>query len=257
MSNYGFIITRHVNSETTNKYWNQSVRLIRTFYPLRKIVIIDDNSNQDFVKADFDYKNLTIIQSEFPQRGELLPYYYYLRYKWFPNAVIIHDSLFIHKKILFEKMALPVLPLWHHNYDKENIHNILRIVSGLKNNNLLIKKINKKEEMVINLGFSNDKFNLCFGGQCYIKLGFLEKIEQKYGITNLIHFVHNRTDRCSLERILGLLFCEEYPKLIKIKSLFGDIMRSPRAFAYNYDDYNNDLTRKKVINPFVKVWTGR
>ena len=29
MSNYGFIITRHVNSEKTNKYWNQTVKLIR------------------------------------------------------------------------------------------------------------------------------------------------------------------------------------------------------------------------------------
>ena len=62
MSNlYGFIITRHVNSELTNKYWNQSVKLIRTLYPLRKIVIIDDNSNQEFVKADFNYKNIEIV----------------------------------------------------------------------------------------------------------------------------------------------------------------------------------------------------
>ena len=53
MSNYGFIITRHVTSEQTNKYWNQCVKLIRTFYPLRKIVIIDDNSNQTFIKTDF------------------------------------------------------------------------------------------------------------------------------------------------------------------------------------------------------------
>ena len=82
MANYGFIITRHVNSVTTNKYWNQSVKLIRNIYPLRKIVIIDDNSDQEFVKTDFDYQNLTIIQSEFPKRGELLPYYYYLKYKW-------------------------------------------------------------------------------------------------------------------------------------------------------------------------------
>jgi len=258
MLNYGFIITRHVNSEITNKYWNQSVKLIRTFYPLRQIVIIDDNSNQEFVKPDFDYKNLTIIQSEFPQRGELLPYYYYLKYKWFPNAVIIHDSLFIHKKIHFETFLMPVIPLWHHNYDKENMHNILRITSGLKNNSLLIQKIHKKEEIVLNLiSKSNNDFNLCFGGQCYIKLGFLEKIEQKYGISNLINFIHNRSDRCALERILGLLFCQEYPRLLKINSLFGDIVSSPRAFSYNYNDYNNDIQHKKVISPFVKVWTGR
>lgn len=257
MANYGFIITRHVNSQQTNRYWNQCVKLIRTFYPLRQIVIIDDNSNQEFLKAEFDYKNLTVIQSEFPQRGELLPYYYYLKYKWFPNAVIIHDSLFIHKRIPFEKLSTPVLPLWHHNYDKENVNNILRLASVLKNNRTLISKIVKKEEVVINLGISSDKFNLCFGGQCYIKLNFLELLEQNYSITNLIHVVHNRTDRCSLERILGLLFCEEFPKLIKLRSLFGDIMKQYRAFNYSYYDYQNDLNNKRVINSFVKVWTGR
>lgn len=106
MSNYGFIITRHVNSEKTNRYWNQAVKLIRTYYPFRQIVIIDDNSNQQFIKSDFDYKYITIIQSEFPQRGELLPYIYYLKYRWFPNAVIIHDSLFIHRRFHFEKYEL-------------------------------------------------------------------------------------------------------------------------------------------------------
>jgi hypothetical protein len=257
MSNYGFIITRHVNSETTNKYWNQSVKLIRCFYPLRKIVIIDDNSNQEFVKSDFEYKNLTIIQSEFPKRGELLPYYYYLKYKWFPNAVIIHDSIFIHQRIPFETFLFPVLPLWHHIYDKENLPNIKRIASGLKNNRLLTNKIVGKEETVIRLGFSNDKFNLCFGGQCYIKLNFLERLQQKYNISNLVHYIHNRTDRCSLERILGLLFYEEYPNLLNVNSLFGDILKSPRAFDYNYNDYDNDLKHKKLLHKFVKVWTGR
>jgi hypothetical protein len=257
MSNYGFIITRHVNSEKTNKYWNQSVKLIKTFYPLRQIIIIDDNSNQEFVKADYDYKNITVIQSEYPGRGELLPFIYYLKYKWFPNAVIIHDSLFIHKKIPFERLSMPVIPLWHHKYDKENVNNIIRLASSLRHNNILIKKIIKRDEVVINLGLSNDNFNLCFGGQCYIKLNFLEMLEKKYGMTNLVNVIHNRPDRCSLERILGLLFCQEYPKLMLIKSLFGDIMLQHRAFLYTYDDYCKDFKTKRVTGPFVKVWTGR
>lgn len=257
MSNYGFIITRHVNSEQTNKYWNQCVKLIRTFYPLRKIIIIDDNSNPEFIKADHDYNNLTIIQSEYKKRGELLPYYYYLKHKWFPNAVIIHDSLFIHRRIPFEKFSMPVIPLWHHMYDKENLHNIIRITSSLKNNRLLLQKIIKTDEIINKYGFITSNFNLCFGGQCYIKLNFLEKLEHKYGITNLVHSIHNRTDRCSLERILGLLFCQEYPNLMRIQSLFGDIMKQPHAFSYDYNDYKNDLSNKRILSPFVKVWTGR
>jgi hypothetical protein len=256
MTNYGFILTRHVNSEKTNKYWNQCVKLIRTIYPMRKIVIIDDNSNQQYVKADFPYKNLTIIQSEYPGRGELLPYIYYLKYKWFPSAVIIHDSLFVHRRIRFDSFKIPIMPLWHHIYDKENINNILRIASVLKNNNQIIEKIRGPSINILGLT-QNENFNLCFGGQAFIKLNFLQHIQNKYNITNLVHVISNRTDRCSLERILGLLFCEEYPLLKKISSLFGDIMLQNRAFNYNYDQYTSDLTKRRVIHPFVKVWTGR
>jgi len=83
MDTFGFIITRHVNSEKTNKYWNNSVKLLRTFYPFRKIVVIDDNSDYSYVKSDFEYKNVEIIQSEFPGRGELLELFYFIKYKFY------------------------------------------------------------------------------------------------------------------------------------------------------------------------------
>ena len=257
MGSYGFIITRHVNSKQTNKYWNHCVKLIRTIYPLKQIIIIDDNSNQNYVSSEHKYSNLTIIQSEYFQRGELLPYIYYLKYKWFPNAVIIHDSLFFHLKIHFEKLSVPVLPLWHHSYDKENQFNIIRIASALNNTHNIIKKLLKPNEVVTNMGFSNDKFNLCFGGQCYINLSFLELLQNKYNIVSLVNVIKNRSDRCALERILGAIFCEEYPKLLKINSLFGNIFKHPGAFKYTYYDYKKDLATNKIVCPVVKVWSGR
>ena len=134
MNSFGFIITRHVNSESTNRYWNHSVKCLRTLYPLKKIIIIDDNSNYNFVKADFNYKNIEIIQSEFKGRGELLPYYYYLKNKFFENAVILHDSVFFHKRVYFEKfLGLKVIPLWFFYPDKENVVNTLRISNNLSN----------------------------------------------------------------------------------------------------------------------------
>jgi hypothetical protein len=254
---YGFIITRHVNSEVTNKYWNQCVKLIRTHYPFRKIVIIDDNSNYAFIKADHDYINLEIIQSEYPKRGELLPYIYFLRHKWFDNAVILHDSIFIHKRISFEKIKCPVLPLWHHDYDKENLNNLLRISSNLKNNVYLKQKLRGHEINILGLNQTNDQFDLCFGALSYIKLNFLEMLETKYRITNLIGVINNRTDRCGLERIMGLLFWQEYPNLKYTHSLFGNILKHHRAFVYNFNDYSNDFKNKRAYEPFVKVWTGR
>lgn len=252
---YGFIIIRHVNSEETNEYWNQNVKLIRTLYPNKQIVIIDDNSNKSFLKSENNYENLTIIQSEYPKRGELLPYIYFLKYRWFENAVIIHDSVFIHKRIPFEILRCPVLPLWHHPQDKENIQNVARLATGLKNNIKLYSKIYNKEPQI--LGFNNNKYNICFGCQCFINLNFLDRLERKYGITKLVNLVNCRTDRCTLERILGLLFCEEYSQLKNIKSLFGEIIKHHKSFQYSYSDYINDFNNKRIYHNVVKVWTGR
>ena len=255
MSSYGFIITRHVNSEKTNRYWNHCIKLIRTHYPFKQIIIIDDNSNYKYVKSEFDYKNIIIIKSEYPKRGELLPYIYFLRYKWFKNAVILHDSVFIHKRIPFDKMNCNVVQLWHHNYDKDNIDTLLKISDSLTNN-YHIKHLIQNDEPHI-LGMNNNENYLCFGCQAYINLHFLEMLESKYKITNLINAIHCRTDRCGLERIMGLLFCKEYPKLKLTKSLFGNIFNHHKAFNYTYDEYINDFKNQKVYGSFVKVWTGR
>ena len=252
---YGFIITRHVNSQETNKYWNQCVKLIRTLYPLKKIIIIDDNSKEEFVSADHEYTNLEIIKTEYHARGELLPFIYFLKYKWFDNAVIIHDSVFIHKRIPFEILKVPVLPLWHHPKDKENIKNIIRIVSNLKNSRKLYSKIYNRSDLV--LGMNNDSYDICFGCQCFINLNFLEMLESKYKISNLVNAVHCRTDRCSLERVMGILFNEEYRKLKNVKSLFGGIANHHKSFGYHYPEYFNDFKNKKIVHSVVKIWTGR
>jgi hypothetical protein len=252
--NFGFIITRHVKSAITNNYWNQSIKLIRTYYPYKQIIIIDDNSNKLYVKAEFDYKNIIIIQSEYPGRGELLPYIYFLKYRWFNNAVILHDSVFIHKRIPFEKLSVPVLPLWHHKYDKDNLQNLTRIASVLNNSSYLMQQLTNTRV----LGINADQIILCFGCQSFINLQFLDLIERKYRITNLINVIHNRTDRCSLERLFGALFCLEYPKLLNNKSLFGEIHNFPKAFCYHYENYIQDLHNNKIVpGAFVKVWSGR
>ena len=253
---FGFILTRHVNSEKTNEYWNHSVKLIRSLYPFRKIVVIDDNSNQDFVKAEFDYKNVEIIQSEYPGRGELLPFVYYARNKWFDKAIIIHDSVFFHKRIPFEKLSAPVMYFWHHSYDKENLDNILRISSFLSNN-LSIKNKLKGDSFNI-LGLTQKRnFELCFGGMCFIKHDFLMNLENKYKLSNLVKAVKCRTDRCAMERILGVLFTIEYGSFKSIKSLYGEIFNQYRAFNYNYDDYIRDFKNKQIHSAIVKVWSGR
>lgn len=262
---FGFIITRHVNSEITNNYWNECIKCIRRFYPLRKIVVIDDNSKQEFIKADFEYKNIEIVQSEFPQRGELLPYYYFNKNHYFENAVIIHDSVFFHKRLAFDKLIklnIMVIPIWHFDVCKEeNIPNSRRIVSVLKNNYQIIKNINNSDSSnkynLLGMNGPNDFWNGCFGVQSFINYHFLNGLQQKYKLFNLIDTIKSRPDRCCLERIMGILFNLEYPLLKKMPSLLGSIFQYHK-FGYTFDEYKEQMKQyNKATVPLVKVFSGR
>jgi hypothetical protein len=253
MNSFGFIITRHVNSETTNKYWNHAVKLLKTYYPYRKIVIIDDNSNQELVQADHEYSNVQIIQSEFKGRGELLPYYYFIKNKFFENAVIIHDSVFFHTKFNFDLLKnIDVIPLWFFPSDKENVTNTIKISHSLKNSYTLQEKLSKNDITMM----EKSKWYGCFGVQSYINHNFLLRIETKYGITNMINKVECRADRCCLERIMGCIFFTENTKISKTKSLFGNIMHYQK-WGYTFDQYMGDLKKGTIPKHVVKVWTGR
>ena len=229
---------------------------MRTFYPHRQIVIIDDNSNQAFVKPEADYRNLTVIQSEFHGRGELLPYYYYIKNKFFENAVIMHDSLFFHKRVPFEAFnGRSVLPLWFFNPDKEDINNSNRITEGLRNAQPVQESL-KLTELTI-FGLNHNKWAGCFGCQAYINHGFLLQIENKYRITSMIDTVKIRRDRCCLERILGCIFSKENPGLANKKAVFGNIMDVYKSYEYTFDHYMTDLKKGTLPAYIVKVWTGR
>jgi hypothetical protein len=260
MSSFGFIVTRHVNSVKTNKYWNNCVRCIQTFYPLKKIIIIDDNSKPEFVHAEAEYKNIEIVTSEFPGRGELLPFYYFLKNKYFEHAVMIHDSVFFNRRINFEKLVglnINVIPLWHFDADSVSLVNSLDITQLLTNHQIVQQKLNHRSNTT--LGLSHLKWYGCFGVQCLISLQFLSHLEYKYKITSLTQRVKNRGDRICLERIFGVLFyTENITKLMKYRSVLGDIHHHKLSFRYAYDMYEYDMKNNNLSHQsLIKVWTGR
>jgi hypothetical protein len=253
-SNFGFLMTRHVTNEITNKYWNRSILCIRTFYPTIPIVIIDDNSNLEFVKPTAKHTNVIFIKSEFKGAGELLPYYYYLKHAFFKYAVIIHDSVFIHKKIRFREIAkkYSAMTLWHFEADNILYENRYSLMSHLTNGSHLINQMKHKNDLIISP--ASDNWRGSFGGQSFISHDFLLLLEKKYKFTNLLKYVKNRTDRMSFERIIGILITNETK--YKRKSLFGNI-HSYQTFGYSYEKYVGDFNKGQLPRHVVKVWTGR
>jgi hypothetical protein len=232
MSTLGFIIIRHVNSQATNKYWIKCYNSIRQFYPENTILIIDDNSNPIFLTRENTYKTL-IINSEFPKRGELLPYYYYLQHKLFDTAVILHDSVFIQQKLDFTVDTYKII--WSFEHIADQIQDETKMIELFNDPELL--KFYKNKSL----------WKGCFGGMTIITHEYLTYINRKYDLSKLLNVVLTRFNRCSFERVLATLLQKEY----KFSSLLGDIHAyCPWGISFNNADKFSHL-------PLLKVWTGR
>jgi hypothetical protein len=230
---FGFIILRHVNNELSNKYWIKCVNSIREYYPENNILIIDDNSNYNFITNEILYKT-TVINSEYPKRGELLPYYYYLHNKkLFDVAVIIHDSVFINKYIDFSVEKYKFLWEFEHNWDQ--IEDETRMINIF--NNLELKEFYENKDL----------WKGCFGCMCIITHDYLSYINNKYDISKLLEYVLNRYNRCSFERVIACLLQKEGNK----ETLLGNI--------HNYCKWGihfNEIDNYKHL-PLIKCWSGR
>lgn len=234
---FGFILTRHVNSQQSNLLWLHAVENIRKLYPKHPVVIIDDNSDYSFVTKVI-VQNCLIVQSEYAGRGELLPYYYFYKYKWFPKAVIIHDSVFLHTPIKAFDL-LENVPLWHFEeflyacFDSEQ-----KMLAMLTNNEELLNVHSEK------------KFVGMFGVMSVISLDFINLLQEKYNFTVLLDVVTDRGKRMCLERIMGVLFAVE--KKHNVPSIFGTIHEYCR-WGISFEEYKHT----KIQRPVTKVWTGR
>lgn len=235
---YCFIITRHVRSKLTNKYWIECCKCIRKFYD-NPIFIIDDNSNKEYL-ANEQFENTTIIESEYKGAGEFLPFYYMLKLKLSKKAIIIHDSCFLQRKLPTLNNKVHIFWTGKHIFDSDKT--ILEKLNYLNNNELIDFFSLKK------------KWKICFGVIMSINYDFLVKLEENYSLTKLKNIIKTRKDRQDFERIIGLMiFHFELTNLNKVpKLLFGGI-RNYCKFGLNYKDYLN----KKHNGPIFKVWTGR
>tara|TARA_Y100000591_G_scaffold333297_1_gene375475 strand:- start:34898 stop:36772 length:1875 start_codon:yes stop_codon:yes gene_type:complete len=220
----GFIILRYVINNETNKMWIKCYNSIRKFYN-NKIMIIDDNSKKEYI-TNKKLQNCFIIDSNFKGRGELLPYYYYLKNYFCERVVVLHDSMTIEEKIDFENII--------------NFKNFTRIFSFSNNcYNIDIKYFKifcntiSNGDYVYQYHIDNKKKLLGCFGVCYIiDYNFLKKINDKYNIQNLVKVIDSRDKRKTLERFFSCLFEIEHNSS-KLPHLLGSIFETLKKQKLN------------------------
>lgn len=238
---FGIIILRHVNCKDHDKYWQEAYKCIRIVYSLIPIVIIDDNSDYQYVSI-IPLENCKIIQSEYKGHGELLPYLYLLKHKWFKTMLFIHDTVFLKEKLTCK--CHNFFPLW--SFDcliAPQSDDQLLLIKNLENNDKLIKF------------HDSNHWNGIFGCMTVISLSFLEQINKKHNLFNLAGHITTRYKRMSLERVLGVLFY--YYHYRRFNAIYDTIHRyllnNDIEWGYTFDKYKKE--NKQI--PIVKVWSGR
>lgn len=242
-SDFGFIILRHINSIKTNYLWTSNIKNIRKYYR-NKIYIIDDNSNYDYLENNEKYKNVEIIESIFKSKGEILPYYYLYVKKLFKKCLIIHDSVLINNYIDFDKYNDEIHYLWHFGHNCNNLDGENEMMKLLHNNKIIEK-------------YDEKKWYGCFGAQTIITYNFIEKIQKKFKIFNLLNYIDSRSKRMNFERIFSVLCTFIKEELYENKSIFGNI-HDYIKWEYSYDEYLNDIKENKIDDYYlIKTWHGR
>lgn len=246
MEDFIFILLRHIRDKETDRLWRESYISIRKFYPETTIMIIDDNSSyQD--EITFPLSNCLIINSEYPGRGELLPYYYFYKLKPSKKAVFVHDSVFFNSKIDFSNIQSYEF-FWTFNkvFDQDQL--IIPIIEKFEDDNL------------VNFYRNKNLWNGCFGGMAIFTYSSIEKIVNEYPkfFTILLENIKCREERSGFERIIGCFFGYFHQKT---PTIFGDIHRWVQITTKGekrYDiSFNEYLNLKGGDYLIMKVWTGR
>lgn len=240
VTNEGIIMLRHVTDKTSDKFWRHGYDCIREFYPTENVLIIDDNSNYDFISEKELDKNTLVIRSEYPGRGEVLPYYYYSRIgnKFCNTALCIHDSMFITAHININEINKCKM-LWsfssHHPYERNNAYNILSVYHDSELNTL----------------FGGITWKGCFGGMSIINHDYLLEINNKFNISLMLEVITTRPHREAFERVWGAIlhFCENTQKVNNV--LIGDIHEKGH-WGKTWGQHNSMKTF-----PITKIWYSR
>lgn len=246
MTTFGFIILRHARNEIDNLLGKRCFESIRKHYPTNTIVIIDDHS----LLHDVSYidEHTTVEYSELhPGVGELLPWYYFYKKKYFDVACILHDSMGISENIDIIQNKNKFLWQFEGDHMLGN-HGEFEIVKYLRGGNM----------NWYGMVSESKKWKGCFGVCGIFEWDVLVHLQIIFGIfdEHFVSKIRTRTDRMALERIFGwCCYILGYNT-----SILNDIHYYPNAFYETRNEValekmNHDILNK--IYPIIKIWRGR
>lgn len=212
----GFIIPSYVATWDHLNVLKQALSRIRQYhdYP---IVIINDHSPVDLNPLMNQFSNVRIELSLRKARGEMNPYLHYYQNRYFDIAIVIQDSMLIKKKLenveqvsdikflryfICNRSACNITPEPATAYNiQNNIYHhgdlIMHLVTKIENKNKSFY------DFCADLYYQKMEWIGCYGMQSIITWDFLNEMQLKTNVLDILDFMKDRRDRMAMEAIFA------------------------------------------------------
>ncbi len=216
MKSFGFIIPSYCDSDIHLSQLRRCLKSIRNHHS-EKIIIIDDYSTKDINLVVVDFDNIEIMKSPVKGAGDMVTYHLMKEHHLFDKAIIIQDSMTLEKKLDRLDEIDTISYLWYftnhrHHWDHiEEPQDDYNIKHGIKvHDDLLVHCIDtliEKEEFkkfAQDIYFQKNKWCGCFGCLSIVNYDFLETLNNKTGIIDIMLKMNNNRLRRAAESMFGL-----------------------------------------------------
>lgn len=240
----GFLVPRCVRKAQQNILYRECYEAIRRYHPDLKIIFIDDNSDKEILE-DYPMTNVEVIQSEYPGAGEYLCYWYMLNRRPFKKAIFLQDSMILNGPIPYEDVTdyMYLYETGNHTGFAEDAQNLLQ---------------QTKVPGELQALFASGQWSGCWGSMMVITAEFMDRMEERVGISAWVSTIKNRPTRIGLESAIGVVCALVQPK--ETVSLFGhinqmNVMKHPGNEKYTLEMYLED--KNMIKDNVIKIWNGR
>ncbi len=217
INDFGFVIPSYCSTDTHFLQLKRCLDSIIKFHPDKQIIVIDDYSDIKLDEKLKEYKNVKVIMSPVKSAGDMVTYKVFKGNPLFKKGVIIQDSMVLEKELTNIMDIERIKYIWYFtnhrlhwhvvkepqtDYNKEHgirVHNDAVID--------VIKRFVTKEdfkEYALDMFMTKDKWSGCFGCLSIVDYDFIETLNDKTGIVDLLMTMNDNRLRRVAESIFAL-----------------------------------------------------
>lgn len=259
MNDFTFFVLHNQNDPSHVYLLECCLDHIRFIYPDIEIYVCITTKPYDISSIENKYTNVYFIEAELQNMHLFSGIKCILEKCSTSKYILIHDSIFLFKKLPIDKLNYDFLPLWSlidQDIQEYRYDYLVEKCNCSENEKNLLKQ---------NFQLLNKNFSSCFGPAFIGKKSVLHKIYEIFNVENNdIDIYQGKKVLCDLERFLPIVFYTFSNH--GLDTLCGNIHLQPYSFHRNHfhkiickTTLNKYLQIFKNLtkNYFIKIWITR